>query len=124
MIVDPTRSGAIWSPCTAVGFYTDSSDYQRAMAATETSGTWARATEVTAPADAKSASLSGISCSSVGNCTAVGTYDRFLRTEAMAVTEASGTWARATKVPIPAKAVVAHLYGISCSSVGNCTAPP
>ena len=118
--------GGIWCSsvgnCTAVGSYTDSSDYQRGMAATETSGTWARATEIPAPAKAEGASLGGIWCSSVGNCTAVGSYDKSVNVEAMAATETSGTWARATEVITPAKAEGASLSGISCSSAENCTA--
>jgi hypothetical protein len=66
------------------------------MAATETSGIWAQATEVTAPANAGAdpgAFLNGISCSSVGNCTAVGGYvDAPGNFPAMAATETSGTW--------------------------------
>ena len=115
--------------CTAAGDYTDSSGNDQAMAATETSGTWAQATEVTAPGnDAGNpyASLSGISCSSAGNCTAAGAYfDSSGNYQAMAATETSGTWAQATEVTAPANAAsdpLAYLFGIWCSSAGNCTA--
>ncbi len=115
--------------CTAAGDYNDSSGDGQAMVATETSGTWAQATEVTAPANAGSdpgASFSGISCSSPGNCTAAGDYnDSSGNGQAMVATETSGTWARATEVTAPANAgsdPSASFSGISCSSAGNCTA--
>ena len=115
--------------CTAAGFYADSSANNQAMVAIETSGTWAQATEVTAPANARSdpgAYLDGIWCSSAGNCTAAGTYaDSSGNSQAMTATETSGTWAQATEVTAPADAGSnpgAALNGISCSSAGNCTA--
>ena len=116
--------------CTATGPYIDSSPQPEAMTATETSGTWAQATEVTAPANAGNflpgTSINGISCSSVGNCTATGGYvDSSGNRQAMAVTETSGTWAQATEVTAPANAGAnpsASLSAVSCSSVGNCTA--
>ena len=114
--------------CTATGSYVDTSGNRQAMAVTETSGTWAQATKVTAPADAQadpSAFLSGVSCWSVGNCTATGGYADSSGMQAMAATETSGTWAQATKVTAPANAQAnpsASLSAVSCSSVGNCTA--
>ena len=82
-------------------------------------GTWAQATEVTAPATAGSnptAFLNGISCSSVGNCTAAGDYpDTSGNVQAMAVTETSGTWAQATEVTAPANAA-ANLALVSTGS--------
>jgi hypothetical protein len=117
--------------CTAVGRYVDTSGFWGAMAATETSGIWAQATEVTAPANAKSGAtgpgpyLRGISCSSFGNCTASGAYaDTSGNLQAMAATETSGIWAQATEVTAPADAQAApnaFFEGISCTSVGNCT---
>ena len=115
--------------CTAVGGYVDSSGNNQAMTATETSGTWAQATEVTAPANAQAnpiGSLGGVSCSSAGNCTATGGYaDSSGNNQAMTATETSGVWAQATEVTAPANAQAnpsASLNAVSCSSVGNCTA--
>ena len=118
--------------CTSAGNYIDSSPHPQAMAATETSGSWAQAIEVTAPADAGSglpgAGLGGISCSSVGNCTAAGGYvDSSGNKQAMVVTETSGTWTQATEVTAPANAATgilpgASLSAVSCSSIGSCTA--
>ena len=120
-----------WSAgnCTATGSYTDSSGNDQGMAATETSGTWAQATEVTLPANANaspSAFLDGVSCWSAGNCTATGSYtDSSGNDQGMAATETSGRWAQATEVTAPANASAslgAFLRGVSCSSAGNCTA--
>jgi hypothetical protein len=54
----------------AVGY----SGYWHAIAATETGGIWAQATEVNPPAnaDGHNAFLNGVSCPSVGNCVGVG----------------------------------------------------
>ena len=112
--------------CTAAGGYVDNSGNGQLMVATETSGTWAQATEVVAPADAvanPTASFNGISCSSAGNCSAVGDYiNGSQNTQAMAATETAGTWAQAIHVGGPFGNSYDSLQGVSCSSVGNCTA--
>ncbi len=115
--------------CTAIGNYADLSENTQAMAATETLGSWAQASEVTAPSNAKtdpSSQLFGVSCSSVGNCSATGSYaDSSGNTQAMTVTETLGSWAQASELTAPANAGTnpsAFLRGVSCSSSGNCTA--
>jgi hypothetical protein len=115
--------------CTAAGGYEDSSGHEQAMATTESGGSFAAATEVTPPANANTnpkAYLEGISCSSAGNCTAVGEYDDSSNHgQAMATIETGGSFATATEVTPPANANTnpsAFLLGISCSSAGNCTA--
>jgi hypothetical protein len=115
--------------CVGVGSYTDSSGNTQAMAATEASGTWGQAVEITAPAGAASnpsATLKGVSCTSAGNCEAVGSYAHTSdEAQAMAAAEANGTWARAVNVSLPAGGEAgpfAGLYGVSCTSSGNCEA--
>ena len=115
--------------CTAVGTYEDSSGHGQAMEATETSGTWEQAAEITASANAGTnpdASLGGISCTSAAKCVAVGSYlDSSGNGQAMEATETSGTWRQVTKVTAPPNAGTdpnAVLKGISCTSAGNCTA--
>jgi len=115
--------------CVAVGSYLDSSSHVQAMEATEISGTWRQATEVTAPPNTASnpqAALKGISCTSPSKCTAVGQYlDSFGNGQAMAATETRGTWRQATKVTAPSIAGTnpsAKLYAVSCTSARNCTA--
>lgn len=116
--------------CIAVGTYTDSSGHHQAMTATETGGSFATATELTLPANAwtnPGAYLTGVSCSSAGNCTMVGYYvtDAF-HVEAMTVTETAGSFATPAELTLPSNAntttQVAQLYGVSCASAGNCTA--
>jgi IPT/TIG domain len=115
--------------CVGVGSYTDSSGNTQAMAATENNGAWRQAVEVTAPVGAASnpnATLNGISCTSAGNCEAVGSYDHTSdEAQAMAVAETNGTWAKAVKVSLPAggdAGVLAGLYDVSCTSSGDCEA--
>ena len=171
--------------CTAAGGYEDNSgNSQQAMVATETSGTWAQATQVAAPTNAVSivpsdphaeflgdlvlvggqlhrrrhlrrhppaghgghrdlgdlgasdrsrrpdqagsdlgAALEGISCSSAGSCTAVGTYqDSSGEAEAMVATEASGTWAQASELAFPANGSSPNSLGSRVRRRG--TAPP
>jgi len=113
--------------CIGVGSYLDSSGNGQAMAATETTGSWRQATEVTAPSNAgtdPNAVLKGISCTSAGNCAAIGTYeDSSGNGQAMEATESRGTWKQATEVTAPSDAGTnpeALLYSISCTSAGNC----
>ena len=115
--------------CVGVGSYTDNSGNTQAMAAAETNGTWGQAVEVTAPAGAASdpsATLQGVSCTSAGNCEAVGSYDHTSgEPKAMAAAETKGTWARAVSVSLPAGGQAgpfAGLSGVSCTSSGNCEA--
>jgi hypothetical protein len=115
--------------CTAVGSYEDSSGNTQAMVASETTGTWAQATELTLPANAganPTAYANAISCSSAGNCTAVGTYeDSSNNTQAMVAAVTAGTWARATELTLPTGAGTnpgGSLLGVSCSSAENCVA--
>ena len=113
--------------CVLVGDYVDSSNKSQSMVVTETGGTFAQATEVTPPSNAASnsgADLSGVSCTSVGNCVAVGSYfDSSENGQAMEVTETGGTFAEATEVTAPSNAASdprAGLGEVSCTSVGNC----
>ena len=125
--------------CVAVGDYTDSGEFSAApfplynnlvMAVTETGGTWARATEVTTPSNSAGrfgpvAALESVSCTSAGNCVAVGGYASLLGLQGMTATETDGTWAQATEVIAPSNASGnpnATLYGVSCTSAGNCVA--
>jgi len=116
--------------CVGVGSYTDSSGNDQAMEATETSGTFAQATEVTAPSNAgsdPSANFSGVSCTSVGNCVAVGTYDDGNPgglSHGMEATKTGGTFAQATEVTAPSNSesglTDAWLDAASCTSSTNC----
>jgi cytochrome c551/c552 len=123
--------------CVAVGDYADtsgSSDLQ-AMLATETNGAWASANEVGLPANAASsagqqqASLNSVTCSSAGDCVAVGDYDDADTKQVMVATETNGTWGAASEIGLPPIAVAAaargqfgELTSVACASSGNCVA--
>jgi hypothetical protein len=109
--------------CTSVGQYTDNSNHQQALAATEKSGVWGRGTEVGSPGTAAhnpAAVLNAVSCTSAGYCTAVGNYtDGLNHGRVMAATETAGKWGRAVELGGTAPA---ELNGVKCTSTGNCVA--
>lgn len=115
--------------CVAVGSYDDVSGHEQSMEATETSGIWAQAAEVTPPSGAGTnplASLDAVSCTSSGNCTGAGAFATTLgASEAMVVKETSGAWAQAVGVTAPSNASGnpdAVLKDLACTSLGSCVA--
>jgi hypothetical protein len=126
--------------CVAVGSYTDTHgipDHQdhQGMVATERAGVWRRARKIELPADASTASggqeayLGGVSCTTPGNCVAVGDYsDTNGSYQAMAATARRGVWGRARKIALPTGADAApdgqraELWSVTCTSRGNCVA--
>jgi hypothetical protein len=125
--------------CVAVGSYEDTNgtgDYL-ALYVTETNGVWGTAQTVSLPAgwnttaSGQDAYLDGVTCTSAGNCVAVGTYDGNNGSqdeEAMVVTETNGAWAAATELPLPTGYDTtpgrqqATLNAVTCTSPGNCVA--
>jgi PASTA domain len=116
--------------CSAVGGYHDSSG-AGALLLTESAGTWQTGVEATLPANASttapSAGLTSVSCSSAGNCTAVGSYlDSSGNGPGLLLTETSGTWGTGVEATLPANAAATQqfvgLSSVSCSSAGNCGA--
>jgi hypothetical protein len=115
--------------CSAVGFYTDSSNHRQGVLLSETSGTWATGVKATLPADANTSpdtDLDGLSCVSPGNCTASGEYgDSSGNEQGLLLTQTAGTWGTGVKAPLPANAgtnPVVNLDSVSCASAGNCSA--
>ena len=95
--------------CTAVG----SSDIAATPNAviTETSGVWGTPTALAGPSGVQFPGFNSVSCSSPGNCTAVG--------QGWTVaTETAGLWSPVTKLPVGS----GNFYSVSCTSAGNCTA--
>jgi hypothetical protein len=100
-----------------------------AFTVNEVNGKWRRATEVPgiATMDVKyGSSISSVSCSSPGDCSAGGYFneangDR----EAFVVDEDNGTWAKAIEVPGTAQLNLggsASINSVSCSALGECSA--
>ena len=113
--------------CVAVGSYYDTTFARDAMVVTESGGTWGSAVEVTPPTVASSnefAELTGVTCTSAGDCVAVGRYtDASGRYQAMAATESDGTWGTATEITPPTGApsnASPIVDSVSCTSAGNC----
>jgi hypothetical protein len=124
--------------CTAAGAYLDGKTFEP-MVASETGGTWGAARELTLPANAaptpnQFTTLNSVSCTSPGNCVAVGEYvpttasGSSTDVQAMVVAEAGGVWGPASQLALPSGAAssparqFALLGGVTCTSAGNCTA--
>ena len=117
--------------CLATGSYVDSQNSLRTLLLSQSSGGWSAKT-MSLPGNANAyplASLSEVTCVSAGNCVAIGTYaNRSGATEGLIVTQESGTWSRGVAMAMPANAAAnPHVFfygfsGVSCSSVGNCSA--
>ena len=116
--------------CSVVGRYTDASGGQ-ALLLTESAGTWGTGVEAALPANARQtdpvAGLGSVSCSSAGNCSAVGSYvDSSGNGPALLMTETRGTWGTGVEAVLPANAATTGqfvgLRSVSCASAGNCTA--
>ena len=100
-------------------------------AAISDSTNWGSGTAAVLPANAatgkqQSVSLNAVSCSSAGNCSAVGNYvDSSGNTQGLLMTEMSGTWATGVEAALPAGTAAdpkVNLYLVSCASAGNCSA--
>jgi hypothetical protein len=67
-----------------------------------------------------------VSCGSVGNCSAGGSYyDSSGRRQVFVVSQVNGTWRTAVQVPGTAtlnSGGGADIYSVSCASAGNCSA--
>jgi hypothetical protein len=115
--------------CVAVGSYTDGSHHSEALIATETNGAWTAAKANLAslsPYSDPGASLADVSCPSVGNCVATGTFnDSADQTVSLIATETNGTWSVSrpdlSKLPNLSTTGESVLWGLSCPSTGNCT---
>ena len=115
--------------CSAGGFYLNNSGHAQAFVVSETGGTWGMAEEVpgtVALNKGGTAQVASVSCASVGNCSAGGSYrDGSGHMQAFDVAETNGTWGNAKEVPGTAAlntGGAAQLTSVSCASVGNCSA--
>lgn len=111
--------------CTAVGYDETKAGVFQAIVASETGGSWGVAQVVQQPATSAHATLASVACTGPGSCIAVGESKNASTTkyEAVAVTEASGTWEAAVAVPQPADATPnGGLQSVSCPTAGVCAA--
>jgi hypothetical protein len=119
--------------CVATGFYrysANSGKYNKPFIATMGAGGWNKATNIPLPsnnATPTNATLSRISCSSPGNCGAVGTYrDKDGDIEIGGYVEEGGKWITSHWIVVPLDAPKTGKtntpYGISCTATGECVA--
>ena len=123
--------------CTVVGYYGAVVNEQAVFAVSETDGTWNQGTRIVLPANAappastfESANLGAVSCTTVTDCTAVGTYnDASGATDAMVVTEVGGVWQQSVEMSAPPGQGsfppfhdFAELDAVSCATAGDCVA--
>jgi hypothetical protein len=114
--------------CAAGGFYLDTSGFGQAMLAAQSRGRWHRATKLAMPADAFSnpnGAVTGLACTGVGACVAVGAYSpKVGREQGFRVTESAGRWGNAVRPALPANAAAspdAALVAVACPKAGSCT---
>jgi hypothetical protein len=119
--------------CAVAGTYNATNGVLQLLVDNETNGTWARASEIPAPANAASSphvllyGFNGVDCPSVGECAAGGQYqDKSGAFQGFFVNEVNGHWLGASELSLPAGAVQAGKNGgvvsISCIASGNCSA--
>lgn len=119
--------------CTAIGSYTNASGAIEGLAVAERHGQWDRAVALGMPPGAAPNphaylyGFSGLSCPSVGNCSAGGRYrDARQLYQGFLVNEVNGRWGVATELILPRGAQAAGKNGgvvaVSCHSAGRCSA--
>jgi hypothetical protein len=100
-----------------------------ALATTPVAATW-RSVEILAPVNASAdpvATLDAVACAGAAFCAGGGSYQaKSGAFEPMVVTEASGTWRRATELALPADAFAANpdaaVNSVACTGAGACVA--
>jgi hypothetical protein len=115
--------------CSAGGYYTGNSGWDQAFVVTQTDGTWGIAQQVpglAALGTGGNAAVSAVSCTSAGNCSAIGLYTTNSGVgQGFVVTETGGSWGTAEPVPGLAALNQGGLVvpsSVSCASAGNCSA--
>ena len=117
--------------CTAVGRFRNASNYREAFTMTSTGGVWGQATPAVFAGGVQSSTptdhLQRVSCSSAGNCTAVGYFKNAASgTDAFTMTSTGGVWGQAAPAVfangVQNSTPNGNLYSVSCASAGNCTA--
>ncbi len=117
--------------CTAIGNYVTNRGKVEATFLDETDGHWQRGIEAKLPSSLTAVAgkhpnvlVNALACTSVGNCTAAGTFNTDRETNVLMFTEHNGHWS-AGIAPIHS---TKHSFGlavitsISCPAAGHCTA--
>ena len=105
-----------------------SSTISGAFVVDEANGVWGKALELTGPQsfNHNGAGVDSLSCASVGNCSAGGTFPKGSHGDpSFVVNETNGTWGPAREIPGFAKLDAggsSELRSISCGAPGNCSA--
>jgi hypothetical protein len=123
--------------CTAVGYFQDSHTDSLGVMLNESGGSWSTGTQALLPTDAapptsynaQTTVLGALACPDATDCTAAGSYtDAYGNTQALLISEATGTWGTGQEVSLPSNSETtatdqtADIDAISCPSVGNCVA--
>jgi hypothetical protein len=112
--------------CVAGGQYRNASGNAQAFVADEVDGVWGDAMAVPGLANLNTggdADVGSVSCPSVGNCAATGSYnDSSNHSQAFVASEVDGSWGDAIEIPGTAALNVGGSAGgsVSCASAGNC----
>ncbi len=111
--------------CVSGGSFTDKSLNQQAFLSQETNGVWSNPTEIAAALNVGGfATVTGISCPTSGNCTAVGNYnDNSSIEHAYVVNQVNRTWGFPTELPdftTLSFEDASVINGLSCSSTTAC----
>ena len=118
--------------CTAVGSFDGGNGDHPGVLLTQTNGDWAPGVRALLPAGLwprhtrsyQTVVLQAVSCSSPGNCTAVGTY-RGVRHRAggLLLTQTDGKWATGVPAPLPANHAKRQLTPTRTSISTRCRVP-
>jgi hypothetical protein len=115
--------------CSAVGWYEDSSFLDVPLVVSEVNGTWHKAIRlpgITLLTKHIFGTTVSVSCSSAGNCSAGGWYtDSTDHVQPFVVSDVSGTWHNAIRVPgiaVLNKDNDAYINAVSCASAVSCSA--
>jgi hypothetical protein len=115
--------------CSVGGQYKDSAGGYQGFLEDEKNGVWSPAVQMTLPSNGTSGGQNGgivaLSCPSVGNCEASGSYlDAAGNYQAVVVAQENGVWQRGSEVTLPNGAdtvgVDGGIYAISCPSATSC----
>lgn len=125
----PSVSCASPGGCVAVGEFLDKNAHFQGLVLVQSAGRWGVGKAANLPTNAAAdpnAALSGVSCRSPGNCSAVGTYrDGSVHTQGLLLSESAGVWSTGVEAKLPSNAgpdPVVSLAAVSCGSSGNCAA--